>query len=60
MSLEHPTTTARAVFGIDDDEATDAGLAGHKAAKLARLTALKDTWDPGNVFHLNQNIPPTI
>ncbi|GAA1771925.1 FAD-binding oxidoreductase [Agromyces humatus] len=42
---------------------TDEGAAGIRAAypqaKLARLTALKDRWDPGNVFHLNQNIPPT-
>ncbi len=41
----------------------DDGAAGvrraYSPAKLTRLTALKDTVDPDNVFHLNQNIPPT-
>jgi FAD/FMN-containing dehydrogenase len=41
----------------------DEGVAGIRRAyppeKLARLTALKDALDPDNVFHLNQNIPPT-
>ena len=42
---------------------SDDGLNGvqraYPPAKLARLRALKDRWDPDNVFHLNQNIPPT-
>ena len=41
----------------------DEGAAGvrraYSAEKLARLTAVKDIYDPQNVFHLNQNIRPS-
>jgi FAD/FMN-containing dehydrogenase len=41
----------------------DDGAAGvrraYPPAKLARLTALKDAYDPDNVLHLNQNIAPS-
>jgi len=41
----------------------DEGAAGvrraYSEAKLARLTAVKDAYDPDNVFHLNHNITPT-
>lgn len=42
---------------------TDEGEAGvrraYPSAKWDRLTALKDAWDPDNVFHLNHNVPPS-
>lgn len=42
---------------------TDEGAAGVRRAyppeKLARLTAVKNAWDPDNAFHLNHNIQPT-
>ncbi|MDQ2661214.1 MAG: FAD-binding oxidoreductase [Actinomycetota bacterium] len=41
----------------------DDGQAGIRRAypetMLARLTSIKDTYDPENVFHLNQNIRPS-
>jgi hypothetical protein len=41
---------------------SDEGEAGVETAyghRLKRLTALKDRWDPANVFRMNANIPPS-
>jgi FAD/FMN-containing dehydrogenase len=41
------------------DEADRGVRAAYSASTLARLTSLKDRYDPQNVFHLNHNIPPS-
>ena len=41
------------------DEGQAGTLRAYSREKLARLTALKDQYDPENVFHLNQNIQPS-
>jgi FAD/FMN-containing dehydrogenase len=41
------------------DEGDEGVRRAYPADKLTRLTALKDRYDPENVFHLNQNIRPS-
>jgi FAD/FMN-containing dehydrogenase len=41
------------------DEAGNGVRAAYYASTLERLTALKDRYDPDNVFHLNHNIAPS-
>src|ERR687893_2921661 len=53
-----PFASGAYVNALGDEGALGVARA-YPPEKLARLTALKDTWDPGNVFHLNQNIPPS-
>ncbi|MEX0626555.1 MAG: FAD-binding oxidoreductase [Chloroflexota bacterium] len=49
--------------GVYVNVLSDEGEAGvrhaYQAESLARLTALKDRYDPDNVFHLNHNITPS-
>ena len=53
-----PFATGAYVNAMSDEGA--AGVArAYRPKKVARLTALKDAWDPTNVFHLNQNIQPS-
>jgi len=42
-----------------NDEGAGGVRRAYPGAKLARLTALKDAYDPDNVFHLNHNIVPS-
>ncbi len=41
------------------DDGADGLRRAYPQAALARLTALKDAVDPGNVFHLNHNVAPS-
>lgn len=54
-----PASTGKAYvnFMSDDEQARVSEAYG--ADKLARLVALKDRFDPDNVFRLNQNITPS-
>jgi FAD/FMN-containing dehydrogenase len=41
------------------DEGANGVRRAYTPEKLARLSSLKDAWDPHNVFHLNHNIRPS-
>jgi len=44
---------------LNDDELKDPNnLASAYGPNLTRLRQIKKHYDPGNVFHLNLNIPP--
>ena len=44
---------------LSGDEGASGVRRAYPEAKLSRLTAVKDTYDPDNVFHLNHNIVPS-
>jgi FAD/FMN-containing dehydrogenase len=54
-----PWTTGRAYLNFIGDEGLGRVEAAFGAEKYRRLQALKDEWDPRNLFRHNQNIPPS-
>lgn len=54
-----PWTTGRAYLNFIGDEGPGRVEAAFGPERFARLQALKDKWDPHNLFCHNQNIPPT-
>lgn len=55
-ALEPHSNGGYANFVSDESPDEVAALYGDR---LARLTALKDRWDPDNLFRLNANVPPS-
>lgn len=54
-----PWTTGNAYLNYIGEEGLSRVEAAFGPAKFARLQAIKDVWDPANVFRYNQNIPPS-
>ena len=58
-SLEEFGTGAAYVNFLGDAEGEERLRTAYGAETYDQLVEAKDRWDPDNVFHLNQNIPPT-
>ncbi|MEL4320428.1 FAD-binding oxidoreductase [Leifsonia sp. YIM 134122] len=54
-----PFTTGGLYLNFESDQRDAHVRAGFSPEKYARLVALKNKYDPGNLFHINQNIVPT-
>jgi FAD/FMN-containing dehydrogenase len=54
-----PHTTPGVYLNYTSDQGKDTVRSSYGARKYARLVALKDKYDPHNLFRLNQNIAPS-
>jgi FAD/FMN-containing dehydrogenase len=54
-----PALTGGTYVNFLSDEGEERVHAAYERETFARLQALKDEYDPTNLFHLNQNIPPS-
>ena len=54
-----PSLTGGAYINFLSAEGEERVKAAYGAEKFTRLQALKDRYDPNNLFHLNQNVPPS-
>jgi len=54
-----PSLTGGAYINFLSSEGEDRVQAAYGTEKFTRLRGLKDRYDPTNLFHLNQNIPPS-
>jgi FAD/FMN-containing dehydrogenase len=54
-----PVLTGGVYLNFEQDEGEGHVRAGYDQDTYARLVAVKDTWDPGNMFRVNQNIRPS-
>jgi FAD/FMN-containing dehydrogenase len=55
-----PFSAGGAYINYMGEEGEDRVRAAYSPATYARLVALKNTYDPANMFRLNQNIKPTV
>jgi hypothetical protein len=54
-----PHTTTGVYLNFTSDEGEERVRSTYGPERYDRLVALKDRYDPTNLFHLNQNIPPS-
>ena len=54
-----PHTTTGVYLNYTSDTGEERVRSTYGPEKYARLVALKDRYDPANMFRLNQNIPPS-